>query len=230
MKYKDIFFDLDRTLWDFDTSAMITFQEIFEKYKLDELGVDSLEEFHRIYNLHNDELWALYRVGKIEKEVLRGLRFKVTLKDFGIQDDELAENIGRDYVTLSPLRVSLFPNAFQIMDYLSPKYKLNLITNGFSEVQATKLKQSGLGRYFLKVITSEEAGYKKPDKRIFSYAFEKTGASPETSLMIGDDPDVDIIGAKQVGMDQVLFDPKQSFSQNGSTYYVSDLIDLKRFL
>jgi len=87
-----------------------------------------------------------------------------------------------------------------------------------------------LGRYFDKVITSEEAGCKKPDRRIFEYAIKKTGAITEYSIMIGDDPDVDILGAKNFGMDQVLFDPFSKYAQNGSTYYISDLIELKEIL
>lgn len=230
LNYQHIFFDLDRTLWDFDSSARMAFEEIYKKYDLDKLRIESVEEFQRVYNIHNNALWAEYRVGKIKKEVLRGLRFRLTLKDFGIDDNDLAENIGHDYITISPLRVSLFPNAIEILEYLKPKYALHLITNGFSEVQETKLKVSGLGNYFLHVITSEEAGYKKPDERIFQYAFAKTGATPDKSIMIGDDPEVDILGAKKFEMDQVLFDPEKAFNRNGSTYYINNLIELKKFL
>jgi len=230
MKYKHIFFDLDRTLWDFDRSAKIAFGEIFVNHKLEDKGIGSVDAFQRAYNIHNNELWALYREGKIEKEVLRGLRFRLTLNDFGIVDEALAETIGHEYITISPLRVALFPNVFYILDYLRPKYPLHIITNGFSEVQFVKLKSSGLDNYFDKIITSEEVGYKKPDKRVFDFAFNKTGAKPESSIMIGDDPDVDIRGAREVGMDQVLFDPKQQFSKNGSSYYIHDLKEIEGFL
>lgn len=230
MKYKHIFFDLDRTLWDFDSSAKIAFGEIFENHQLKQKGLPSVDVFQTAYNIHNDELWALYREGKIKKEVLRGKRFRLTLSDFGINDELLAEQIGDEYIAISPLRVALFPHAEAILQYLQPRFQLHMITNGFSEVQAVKLKSSGLGKYFKVIVTSEEAGHKKPDERIFSYAFEKSGAMPEESIMIGDDPDVDILGAQKVGMDQVLFDPEKKFQQNGSTYYINDLIELKRFL
>jgi putative hydrolase of the HAD superfamily len=230
MKYKHIFFDLDRTLWDFDSSARIAFAEIFVNHELEEKGISSVEVFQKAYNLHNEALWALYREGKIQKEILRGKRFRLTLYDFGIRDEHLAEEIGKEYIEISPLRVALYPHAEEILQYLAPKYRLNMITNGFSEVQAVKLKSSGLGKYFETVITSEEARHKKPDERIFQYAFRKTGAHPSQSIMIGDDLDVDILGAKRVGMDQVLFDPHSAFSKNGSTYYINDLIELKNIL
>ena len=229
-KYKYIFFDLDRTLWDFDSSALMAFEEVYEKYKLSGLGVPSVTEFLKSYTIHNEGLWSKYRVGEITKERLRGLRFYLTLNDFGIRNKKLAESIGYDYITISPLKVCLFPNAIEILEYLIPSYKLYLITNGFSEVQTTKLQVSGLGRYFETVITSEEAGYKKPDRRIFEYAINKSGAITEFSIMIGDDPDVDILGAMNFGMDQVLFDPFGKYAQNGSTYYINELIELKRLL
>jgi putative hydrolase of the HAD superfamily len=206
-KYKHIFFDLDRTLWDFDSSSEMAFSEIFDKYNLFGKGIESVKTFQKAYNIHNEELWELYRVGKIEKENLRNLRFHLTLADFGIVDHELASNIGDDYLAISPLKVSLFPNALEILAYLQSKYTLHLITNGFSEVQFIKLKASGLDKYFNEVITSEDAGVKKPDVRIFEYSLQKTGAEVHESLMVGDDPEVDVKGAQNAGIDAVLFDP-----------------------
>ena len=228
--YRHIFFDLDRTLWDFDASALIAFGELFEKHNLGQKGIPGVETFQKAYNIHNEKLWALYREGNIQKEVLRGLRFKLTLNDFGIDDEQLAEEIGKEYIDISPLRVSLFPGAAEVLEYVAGRYKTHLITNGFSEVQTVKLKSSGLGVHFRTVVTSEEAGHKKPDPRIFRYAFEKSGAVPEESLMIGDDPEVDIEGARNVGMDQVLFDPESRYGRNGSTYYINELKELKSFL
>jgi len=229
-KYIHLFFDLDRTLWDFDGSTRLAFEEIFKNHKLAEKGVASVDDFHRQYSLHNNELWAKYRVGGIEKEELRWLRFHLTLLDSDIDDRQLAENIGEDYLSMISNKVSLFPNAFRILEYLKPKYKLHLITNGFNEVQTQKLAVSGLGKYFLQVITSEEAGFKKPDERIFHYAFQKSGAKPDESLMIGDDPEVDIEGAKNIGMDQVLFDPEGKYNKNIATFYIRDLWELKDIL
>jgi putative hydrolase of the HAD superfamily len=118
----------------------------------------------------------------------------------------------------------------EILDYLSPNYKLHIITNGFSEVQDVKLKSSDMGRYFDKVVTSERAGVKKPDIRIFRFAMEQAGAGPGNSLMIGDDYEVDIVGAQNVGMDQVFFNPQNIVNQNGCTYEIADLIEIKGFL
>jgi putative hydrolase of the HAD superfamily len=228
--YKHIFFDLDRTLWDFETSANQTFELIFDKHNLGGRGVESAKIFHDVYSVHNEKLWDLYRIGKIEKEELRGKRFHLTLNDFGINDRELAENIGMDYVTISPTIVNLFPNAIEILEYLFPKYQLHLITNGFSEVQDVKLKSSGMDKYFNRVITSEEAGVKKPNVKIFQFALSQTNALLRESIMIGDDYEVDIVGARKFGMDQVFFNPMRIENSNGCTFEIVDLIDLQKIL
>ncbi|MFK5855747.1 MAG: YjjG family noncanonical pyrimidine nucleotidase [Bacteroidota bacterium] len=229
-KIKHVFFDLDRTLWDFEKSAAQTFEELFISHQLFQKGVSSVKKFHEVYTIHNDRLWDQYRKGEIKKEILRGLRFSLTLKDFGITDKDFGERLGDDYVRLSPIKVNLFPYSIEILEYLYPKYKLHIITNGFSEVQEIKLKTSKIDSFFIEVITSEDAGYKKPDTRIFDYAFNKTGALPQNSIMIGDDYEVDIIGAKNVGMRQIFFDPYLRHIDNESTFYINNLKEIEEVL
>ena len=229
-KYEHLFFDLDRTLWDFEKSARQAFEEMFEIHKLGDLGIENWEEFHTRYEIHNHELWDLYREGKIEKEILMWKRFSDTLEEYGIDDFELANKLGNTYVSISPRKVNLYPYALEILEYLHPKYQMHIITNGFQEVQNIKLETSGMDQYFSTLITSEKAGVKKPDPAIFEYALDKTGANPGNSLMIGDDYEVDILGADHVGMDQVFFDPEHQSTVNGSTYKISSLAELKEIL
>lgn len=229
-KIKHIFFDLDRTLWDFEKSASQTFEEIYHRYELQKKGIPSVEKFHDYYTIHNNRLWDKYRKDEIKKEVLRSLRFLLTLKDFGIIDEVLSEKIGDDYIRISPLKVNLFPYSIELLEYLFPLYKLHIITNGFSEVQKTKLKTSGMDKYFIEVITSEDAGVKKPHPDIFKFAFEKAGALPFESIMIGDDYEVDIIGAKEANMDQIFVDHEKKYKQNGSTYYINNLKEIEGIL
>ncbi len=225
-----IFFDLDRTLWDFEKSAEQAFEEIFITHALSEKGIPSAKQFHNAYSIHNNKLWDQYRKGEITKEILRGLRFKLTLKDFGIENAKLGEEIGTDYVRLSPLKVNLFPNAMEVLEYLSGNYKMHIITNGFAEVQAIKLRESGMIRYFDEVITSEEAGVKKPHPGIFEFAFKQSGAVAENSIMIGDDYEVDIIGARDMGMKQIFVDHKDNGNVNGCTFRITNLKEIMNIL
>ncbi len=224
--YQHIFFDLDKTLWDFETNSIETFREIFIKHKLADRGVHSFDEFLNIYNRHNHILWEFYRQGEIVKEVLNIRRFSQTLHEFGITDNLLSSNIAEDYVNLSPTKTNLFPHTIAILEYLSKKYTLHIITNGFEEVQYRKLNFSGLKMYFTEIITSEDAGSKKPERHIFDYALKRSGALPEVSLMIGDDEEVDILGAIEVGMDQVLVDYNKEFLTTKATYRIESLDEL----
>ena len=228
--YKHIFFDLDRTLWDFDKNSHEAYQEIYEKYNLYQRGVSSFEAFTKSYLRHNDELWALYVEGKIEKSYLTWRRFEVTLLDFGIDDPELARQIGHEYITISPKKTNLFPNSIETLEYLQQLCSLHIITNGFEEVQFNKLRNAGLDKYFDKVITSEAAGCKKPENCIFNFALEKANALPTESLMIGDDIEVDIIGAQNVGMDTVFFNPNRIAHNGGIQFEIFDLIELKKLI
>ncbi|MBN2683375.1 MAG: YjjG family noncanonical pyrimidine nucleotidase [Bacteroidales bacterium] len=225
-KYQHLFFDLDRTLWDFETNTEFVFAKLYDKYSLATYFND-IEQFKIIYNKHNDKLWALYREGKIRKEVLRGLRFLNTLGEVGCENSEIAEAMGNDYVKMGPEMTGLFPGTIEVLQYLLPNYKMYIITNGFKEVQYSKVERCGLSPFFLKIITSEDIGIQKPRPEIFGYALSSVNARKEESIMIGDDMEVDIIGAKKFGIDQVWFNPKRLHSENKATFEIDSLIKLK---
>ena len=228
--YKDIFFDLDRTLWDFDAAAEVAFERIYDQYHLKERGIPSAHEFHEVYHPLNEKLWELYRVDKITKEDLNRTRFQKPLEHYGIHDIELADHLSEDYVYWSPRIVRLVPGTMELLQYLKPKYHLHLITNGFQEVQHTKLSGAGLEPYFETLTVSEEVGVKKPNPEIFRYALQKAGASAEESLMIGDEMAVDIDGARAAGMDTLFFNPTGTETAGERTYEVRALLDIKQLL
>lgn len=224
--YTSIFFDLDRTIWDFDASADDSFNRMFIKYRLEKLGVPSLVVFREHYERHNDLLWSWYRKGEILKEVLNVKRFKMTLADFGISDTLIAVGMSEDYVTVNPEKAFLFPGAIESLEYLSQKYPLHLITNGFQEVQEQKFRIAKLYLYFKTVTTSEEAGIKKPEPGIFNFAMEKANCTAEDSIYIGDDLAVDVNGALNVGMDQVYFNAEGKMHKEKVTFEIRCLKEL----
>jgi len=228
-KYKNIYFDLDRTIWDFDKNAIDTFKDIYQKYELEKI-FKNFDNFYNTYVKHNDILWGLYREGKIEKSVLSYQRFLLTLNEFGNDDIDLAKKIAQDYITISPTKKELFPYAHETLDYLHKKYNLYVITNGFNEVQFTKLKNSDLEKYFAKVFTSEDAGAQKPNPVIFEHALQETQASKQESIMIGDDLEVDVLGAKNVGLDQVYFNPFKQEHTEEITHEINSLKELQEIL
>lgn len=225
-KYKHLFFDLDRTIWDFNASADDTFTKMYNKYGLQDKGVPSLEAFRERYEEHNDLLWSYYRKGEILKEVLNIKRFEMTLADFNIVDKSISLGMSEDYVIVNPEKPFLFPGAIETLAYLAPKYPLHLITNGFQEVQEQKFNIARLDRFFKTVTTSEEAGIKKPEPGIFHYAFEKAGSSAGESVIIGDDLAVDIVGGRDVGMDGVYFNPEGIGHEEKVSYEIKCLKEL----
>lgn len=229
-QYKHIFFDLDRTLWDFDAAAEEAFERIYEQYDLKSQGIPNAHEFHEVYRPLNEHLWELYRADKITKDYLNRTRFVLPLEHYGIHDTDLADRLSKDYVYWSPRIVRLVPGTMELLDYLKPKYYLHLITNGFQEVQHTKLSGSGLRPYFETLTVSEEVGVKKPNPEIFHYALRKAHASVEESLMIGDEMAVDIDGARAAGMDTVLFNPRREKMEGKRTYEVHSLLEIINLL
>jgi len=228
--YQHVFFDLDRTLWDFEINSHETLIELIDKYKLVEKGINSSNTFIEEYYKINDQLWEEYRQGTINQETLRFERFNRALLKYEITDLELIKNIGNDYVYLSPLKTNLVPHTIEILDYLKSKYDLHIITNGFEEVQHIKLSNSGISNYFSEIITSERAGFKKPDKRIFDYSLSATNSTREKSIMIGDCINADILGAKNAGIHQIYFNPNDNSHQEEITHEINSLIELKKIL
>jgi putative hydrolase of the HAD superfamily len=228
--YKHIFFDLDHTLWDFERNAEETKREMFEVLKLKERGIENYETFREKYVGINLALWALYRDDKVGKDELNFRRFYDTLRVLGIDDRELGQAMAAGFIEGISTKTYLFPHAKEILEYLYTKYPLYIITNGFEEVQYSKLKNSGMDRYFTSVITSEEAGSKKPDPEIFHYALRKTGASANESIMIGDDLDVDIAGARQLGIDQLYVNHDRKVHSEPVTMEVFSLEEIMELL
>ena len=205
--------------------------ELYQHYDLQTKGIVDSKIFIERYKHHNEKLWDLYRQNKIEKDKLRDERFKITLDEFGINNPELAANLGEDYVAHCPKKTNLFPYVHSTLNYLKERYALHIITNGFEEVQYQKLENSNLLDYFEQIITSEQVGFKKPSQQIFKFSMLKAFAKPSDSLMIGDDLHADILGAKNIGMAQVFFNPlKYEHSNSEITYEINCLSELEEIL
>jgi putative hydrolase of the HAD superfamily len=228
--YEHLFFDLDHTLWDFETNSAETLRELFVHYNLAEKGIPSAEAFIQEYRLYNERMWDLYRRNLVDKGTLRSKRFLLALEHFGIKDRKLAHAIEHDYVSHAPFKTNLMPDTLEVLSYLKQRYVLHIITNGFSEIQFIKIKQSSLADFFSEVITSETAGVRKPNPYIFRYAMRKGEAEPHNSIMIGDSLEADIIGARSVGMDQIFYNPAQKPHNETVTYEIRELKELKGIL
>ncbi|MCX2485185.1 YjjG family noncanonical pyrimidine nucleotidase [Pedobacter sp. MR2016-24] len=204
---KDIFFDLDHTIWDFDKNAQETLTELYNEYALHTLGLSSCETFIDTYTENNQLLWAEYHMGRITKEKLRSERFSKTFIQLGVAPESVPHAFEEDYVRISPTKRNLFAGSEKVLSYLQKKYTLHIISNGFKETTLTKMDLCNLNPYFSNVIISEDVGVNKPDQAIFAYALQKAGALKHESIMIGDSLEADIRGAQDFGMKAIFFNP-----------------------
>ena len=227
---RHVFFDLDRTLWDFETNSHETLLELCNYYKLKEKGISDYEDFIKNYKYHNEKLWDLYRLDEISQKDLRRERFQRTLADFGINDFNLSEKIGENYIIICPRKNKLYPFAIEILEYLKEKYSLHIITNGFHKTQHTKLKYAKLRPYFNQIITSEKAGVKKPNPVIFDHALNLVKSTKEESIYIGDDLVVDILGCQDFGMKGIYFNPEKKEHKENVAFEISCLSQIKEIL
>jgi len=227
-RYQHLFFDLDHTLWDFEANARAALSELHESLNLAVRGVHDFDLFHKNYLAHNDKLWERYRKGYIKQEELRLKRMTLALLDFKIADEKLAKDLSTTFLDLLPTRTLLFPGTIEVLDVLVERnYKLHLITNGFETTQRSKLKYSGLEKYFIEIITSECSNSLKPQREIFEFALNRTRAGVSESIMIGDSIEVDIIGARDAGMDQVFVNHSNFTGPVEATYHVRALKELE---
>lgn len=222
----DVFFDLDHTLWDFEKNSALTFERIFVDHRIDlELGIFLAE-----YIPANLAFWKLYREGKIEKEVLRYRRLRTVFDAVGYPiEDEVIQSLANAYIEHLSSHGHLVPNTLEILEYLKPRYRMHIITNGFEEIQEKKLRTSGIASYFDQVINSEMAGVKKPDPQIFRLALERTGVLPQHSVMVGDNLEADILGARALGIHTIHLnahnDPMHTYGE-----IIHDLREIKLYL
>jgi putative hydrolase of the HAD superfamily len=231
MAYKDLFFDLDHTLWDFETNSKETIQELYNTHRLVDLGIVDFDGFYSTYSAHNHRLWDRYTKGFIKQEELRWKRVYLSLLDFKVANEPLAKEMSQAYLEILPNKKHLFPYTIEILEYLKQKeYKMHLITNGFESVQFKKIKNSGLQDYFIEVITSEASNSLKPQKEIFEYALKNAKASVEKSIMIGDNEFADIQGGINMGMDTVFVNHIQAIPTIPATYTITHLKELETIL
>lgn len=231
-RYRHVFFDLDHTLWDFDTNSRETLKDLYIELSMEERGVSGFEDFHRVYNHYNLIYWDRFRKGYIKRDELRWKRMWRTLVDFKVNDEPLARRMSERYLEILPTKRNLFHDTVEILDYLRDRsYPMHLITNGFENTQHAKLRNSGIGGYFTHVVTSEKAGIMKPHEGIFRYAMELAGAVAHHCIMIGDTLDADISGARDVGMDTAYFNPDTPADGDiQPTYVIGTLGELKTIL
>ncbi|MGB0524601.1 MAG: YjjG family noncanonical pyrimidine nucleotidase [Flammeovirgaceae bacterium] len=227
---KHVFFDLDHTLWDFERNSVETLSELYHEFDIGVLSNESLETFLEVFKEVNAKLWDMFNRNKIEKFYIRQRRFELVFHALDVAVEDVPEGIAELYLQRCPLKPHLLPYTVEILDYLKGKYELHILSNGFGDVQETKLRNSGIFDYFQVIVNSESTGFKKPDRRIFDYALEQANANVEESVMIGDNLRTDMAGARGIGMRHVFFNPGQLEHFQHIDFEINHLKELEALL
>jgi len=230
-RYKCVLFDLDHTLWDYETNSAAALEQLYHKYGLASLGAASCEKFISNFTRINTDLWDKHDRNIIGRDVLRNDRFDLVFQSSGLNERELSLRFSDEYLRESPKGKHLVPHAKDVLDYLRAKgYSLYIVTNGFEEIQGTKIASGGITDYFSGVVTSARAGSRKPEKGIFEFVMKESGHGPQEAVMVGDNLLTDIAGARNASIDTVFYNPGKISHFDAVTYEISSLKELLTIL
>lgn len=222
----DVFFDLDHTLWDFERNSALTYQNLFLELDMQV----PLQPFLDLYVPLNLLYWKEFREGRIDKETLRFQRLKTVFERLGYPVDPVQiQQLSEGYIAQLSSHTHLVPNCIEVLEYLKGRYRLHIITNGFEDIQHRKLSNSRIAGYFIEVVNSDRAGFRKPHPGIFRVALEATGIAPEAGVMIGDSLEADIAGARAVGLQALHFNVHRE-PEHDLCPVIYDLLEIKAYL
>jgi putative hydrolase of the HAD superfamily len=110
---------------------------------------------------------------------------------------------------ISRRRLRLYPYVREMLDKLSQRFPLALVTDAQSTYARGELHKVGILAYFDPIIVSGDFGYRKPDERLFQFAVDGMGVAAENILYVGNDMHRDVYGAREAGMKTVMFNSDQ---------------------
>ncbi len=222
--YSWLLFDADGTLFDFDLAEKLALEHL-----LGDLGHPLTVQAYQNYQRINKELWLAFEQGRVTQAQIKTERFERWLETLNIHTD--SNKVSRDYLLYLSQQGVLLEYALDLVQELSKKYQMLLLTNGLQEVQRPRFNASPLKAYFADIIVSGEVGFAKPDPRIFDAAFEKIGnPDKQNVLMIGDSLSADIQGGINYGLDTCWYNPHKLDSRLSSTHTIHDLRQLLEIL
>jgi 2-haloacid dehalogenase len=222
MPYTWLLFDADGTLFAYDGAEEEALLNVFAHYQLPLDGVVAAA-----YKRINQSMWRRLEEQTITLMDLRWQRFADLFTEMGITLDAVA--FSKTYLHYLGRSAHLIPGALEVLEQLHGKFRMAIITNGINDVQHSRIRLSGLGRYFPFIFTSEAIGVFKPAKGFFDAVFAGIGQpATENVLVIGDSLSSDITGGVGYGLDTCWYNPNGTINHSGLpiTYEIRDLAEL----
>ncbi len=224
MKYDIFLFDSDDTLLNYSKSEKLALKKALKNN-----GIKPTDAIVEKYREINNELWKQHEKGLVGKEELGVLRYEklfnflgktISAKDF---NDEYMQNLSHNSY--------LIKGAVKLLKKLTKRgAKIYLVTNGTAWIQDRRIGASPIKKYLSAVFVSEKTGFAKPDKRYFDYCFSRiSNLDLSKTLLVGDSPTADILGAVNCGVDSCHFCPNKTPSDQ-ATYSIKKLKDLLKIV
>jgi 2-haloacid dehalogenase len=222
MKYEIILFDVDDTLFDFSMSEKKALHKAFVEFGLP----TGLVDYEANYKEISKVLWRDLEQGLTTLSELGVERFRRLFLAHELEIN--ADTFSSVYLGYLGKETHLVHGAVELFDNLAG-CRLAIITNGFTDVQTSRIGSSPLCNNFEHIIISEEAGFQKPEKGIFDYAFSKLQITDKAKvLIVGDSLTSDIQGGINYGIDNCWFNPYLKENNIGikPTFEIRELTDL----
>lgn len=220
--YSWVLFDADDTLFHFD--AFKGLKQLFAGF-----NIIFTEHDYTEYESVNKPLWVDYQNGAITAEQLQEQRFNLWANRLNCNP----QHLNNSFISLMAEICTPIEGAIPLLNSLKEKVRMGIITNGFTRLQQARLEHTGLTEYFDVLVISEQVGAPKPHKAIFEHTLALMGnPSPDQVLMVGDNPDSDILGGLSVGFQTCWFNQHKKAPSPGVTahYEVSSLYELQDLL
>jgi len=210
-KFKLMMFDMDDTLINFSGSPNECWRNacVACSSQLGEINIDDLLQTIRKYA---DWYWSdpeRHRVGRMQLEKTRCMFVTNALKNLGVDNEALGNEIGDAYTKERAKVIALFPETLQVLGELRKNKHMALVTNGQASMQREKIERFGLRGFFDCVVIEEEFGIGKPDERVFRYVLNEIGVDPYDACMVGDNLSWDVAGPQQLGIRGIWFDKRR---------------------
>lgn len=188
---KAVFFDLDGTLLDRDTSVRQFVEAQYDRL-IDRLG-----------HIPKADYVARFIALDCRGHVWKDKVYQALAEEFKIGDISW-QTLLEDYETQFQFHCVPFYGLLEMLSELKQqKYLLGIVTNGFKVFQCRSIDELGIKDYLDVVLVSEEEKVRKPQVEIFQKAMDSLNVSASESVFVGDNPKADIAGAKRAKMSAI---------------------------
>ncbi len=223
---KNVFFDLDDTIFDYAASEIVALSTALKK-----AGIEPTEEVLKSYHGINIPLWQAYERKEASCEFIVIERFRQLFEKNNINFD--AQKMEDIYEAELGQNAHLIEDARETLKELKKTCRIYAASNGLVKIQESRLRISDTAKYFDDVFTSERNGACKPNKEFFEYCFERIpNFKKEETVIVGDSMTSDIKGGINAGIRTIWFNRFKMPKVQGIVpdYEFRSLEEIKEFI